>query len=292
MVHSMTGYGRAAGTFEGEGLTVEVSSVNHRFLECSFRLPYAWNALEPALRETVKRRISRGKLNIAVRRERGPAGKPVFRFDAEVARNYVSASRELADLMNSTNALTLDALMGLDGVFYQQEEDRDLDEINAALADVLGRALDQFDATRANEGRALAADVSGQIASMREALASIEAQLPEIASAYENRLRARMADLNTEAGVKEDRVALELAMMADKADVNEEVVRLKAHFDRIETLLNSTEPIGRELGFLAQEVQREANTLGSKLRDIGVTKDVLRIKIELEKMREQAQNIE
>jgi len=288
----MTGYGRAAGVFEGEGITVELSAVNHRFLECSFRLPYAWNALEPALRDMVKRRISRGKLNVTVRRERGPAGKPNFRFDPEVAQEYIGASRELSSLMNSTGALSLDRLMTLEGVFFQEEEDRDLDVVNAALAGVLDRALDQFNATRETEGAALAEDIQRQVAAMREALAAIEAQLPGIATAYEERLRARIAELNAEAGLKEDRIALELAMMADKADIHEEVVRLKVHFEHVDDLLKSKAPIGRELNFLAQEIQRESNTLGSKLRDIGVTKEVLRIKIELEKLREQAQNIE
>lgn len=292
MVRSMTGYGRASGAFEGEGIAVELSAVNHRFLECSFRLPYAWNALESALRETVKRQVSRGKVNITVRRERGPAGKPSFRFDPAVAQEYINASRELSSLMNSTGALSLDRLMTLEGVFFQEEEDRDLEVVNAALADVLERALEQFNHTRETEGAALATDIRGQLAAMREALASIEVQLPGIASAYEERLRTRVAELTAEAGMKEDRIALELAMMADKADVHEEVVRLKAHFEHVDDLLNSKEPIGRELNFLAQEIQRESNTLGSKLRDIGVTKEVLRMKIELEKLREQAQNIE
>ena len=288
----MTGYGRATGLFEGEGLLIEVSAVNHRFLEPTFRLPYVWNAVEPVLRDTLKQHVSRGKVNINIRRERGAAGHPNFRFDPHVAETYIEASRELAALMSSTDALSLDALMTLDGVFYQEDQEQDLDAVKAALTVLLGEALVQFNTAREREGEALAADLRNQLAAMRDALASIEAQIPAVAQAYEERLQARLAELNTEVGIKEDRLAMELALMAEKTDVNEEVVRLKAHFTHVTALLDSPDPIGRELNFLAQEIQRETNTLGSKLRDIGATKDVLRIKGELEKLREQAQNIE
>jgi uncharacterized protein (TIGR00255 family) len=292
MTRSMTGFGQAVGELDGETISIEVSAVNHRFLESSLRLPMSWASLEPVLREAAKDLVARGKLYIQVRRERGPAGRPIIRYDAEVAGQYAAAANALAGMLNTTERLSLNTLAQLEGVFYHEEETRDLDRVKEVLIPVLRQALEQLNVTRTNEGQALAVDILERIAQMREALAAIETRLPEISQAYEERLRTRIADLAAETGLKEERLALEVALMADKSDVNEEVVRLKAHFAHVEDLLAGTEPAGRDLGFVAQEIQREVNTLGSKLRDIGVTREVLRLKSELEKLREQAQNIE
>ena len=292
MARSMTGFGRAVGTVEDERVAIEVSSVNHRFLECSFRIPNAWNAVQPALRQALKRHVARGKLIVAVHRESGPSGRQTVRCDLEVARRYIKAGRELAQLMSTTESLSLNTLAQLDGVFYQQEEEKDIEKVKAALTETLENALIQFNAMRTVEGEALAKDIAERIRQMRDALGAIEGHLPGLAQAYEEHLRARVAELNAEAGLKEERIVIEIALMADKADVHEEVVRLKAHLEYVSDVLGSPEPIGRELNFAAQEIQREANTLGSKLRDIGVTREALRIKSELEKLREQAQNIE
>ena len=292
MTRSMTGFGRATGHLDGEIITAELSAVNHRYFECQFRLPYVWTAVEPALRELVKEYVSRGKVNVTIRRGRGPAGRPNVQYDPHVAEQYIAASCELAELMSTTESLSLNTLAGLEGVFYQEEEEEDLEKVRGAVAEVLIEALGQFNAARQGEGRTLAADITQRVTFMSEALAAIEARLPELAAAYEERLRARVAELNAEAGLKEERMALEVALMADKADVHEEVVRLKSHLAYAGELLDSPEPVGRDLNFLAQEIQRETNTLGAKLRDVGVTREVLNIKSELEKLREQVQNIE
>lgn len=292
MALSMTGFGRATGELDGERVSVELSSVNHRYFECSFRLPFAWTALEPVLRELIRGRISRGKITVNVRRQQGLMGRRAVVFDPEVAQAYLRASQQLAAIMHTGEALSLNTLAGLDGVFFPEEAEEDLDHVRDGLTPVLGAALDQYNAVRGTEGEALTRDIADRVARMREALEAISARVPELAAAYESRLRIRMTDLNAEAGVREDRLALELAMMADKSDIHEEVVRLKTHFDHASALLESREPIGRELNFLAQEIQREANTLASKLRDIGVAREAMKIKLELEKLREQAQNIE
>jgi len=292
MALSMTGFGRATGKLGEESYTVELSAVNHRFLDCFFRLPYSWTPLEPRLREAVKRCISRGKVTVNVRRDRGVSGPPVVRCDTDVAKQYLAASRQLAEVMSTTEALSLNTLVNLEGVFYQEEQEEDLEAVFASLQDTLDRACEQLHRGRAEEGQALAEDVVRRIREMRDALSVVEARIPEIVQAYEERLRARVAELNAEAGLAEDRLALEVALLAEKSDVNEEVVRLKAHFDHAEEVLGREAPVGRELNFLCQEVQREVNTLGSKLRDIGVTREILRMKSELEKVREQAQNLE
>lgn len=292
MTRSMTGFGRVSAEIDNESVTIEVSTVNHRFLECTFRMPSVWAALEAPLRNIVKDALSRGKLNVFIRRGRGPMGRPVIHFDTENARQYIDASRELARMMNSTGALSLDTLAQLEGVFYQEEQEQDLDQVKEPLCAAFADALEQLNQSRAVEGESLARDVAARIAEMQDAVASVEVMLPELSKAYAERLRARVAELNTEVGLAEDRIAVELTLMADKMDVNEEIVRLKSHFDQVLSLLQQKEPIGRDLNFLSQELQREINTLGSKLRDIEVTREVLRLKSELEKLREQAQNIE
>lgn len=292
MTRSMTGFGRVSTDIDNETVTIEANAVNHRFLECTFRLPGVWASLETELRNVVKQHLSRGKITISLRRGRGATGRPVIRFDEENARQYIDASRELAHMMNSTEALSLDVLAQMEGVFYQEEQEQDIERAKSILAEALAEALGQLNQARAQEGEVLAQDIADRIAEMRDALATVEQRLPELAAAHTQRLRDRVVELNADVAVPEERLAIEIALMADKMDVNEEVVRLNSHFVQVESLLAQTEPIGRDLNFLAQELQREINTLGSKLRDTEVTREVLRLKGELEKLREQAQNIE
>jgi len=288
----MTGFGRATGAFGEEHFSIEVSSVNHRFLECSFRLAGSWSVLEPKLKEALKDKLARGKVNVTLRRDRGPAGRPNVKCDLKVAEEYLRASRELVDLMSSTERLSLDTLARMDGVFYQEEEEQDLDAVLEAVTQVLSEALDQVQRVREQEGAALAEDLKTRVAEMTDALVEIERQAPEVNAQYETRLKERIAELAVDSKLTEDRLAIEVALLCDKSDVNEEIVRLKAHFAHVTELVEKSEPIGRELNFLSQEIQREVNTIGSKLRDLGVTREVLRMKSELEKLREQAQNIE
>ncbi len=292
MTRSMTGFGRATGALDEESFTVELSAVNHRFFECGVRLPNGWSPLEAPLRDLVRKAVSRGKINVYIRRDPQAATRPCVRLDENMAKQYVDASRQLAHIMKSTEALSLNVLAQLEGVFRQEEPEQDMEALKTALGGALQEALAQFNATRETEGAALAKDMLDSIQAMAEALAAVEERIPELNAAYETRLRERVAELNAEAGIKEDRLALEVALLADKTAVSEEVVRLKAHFDRGRELLTSDAPVGRDLNFLTQEIQREINTLGSKLRDVGVTREVLRMKSDLEKMREQVQNVE
>ncbi len=292
MTRSISGFGRVSTDVENETVTIEVNAVNHRFLECSFRLPGVWASLETDLRNVVKKNVARGKVTISMRRGRGATGRPVISFDRENAQQYIDASRELAHMMPSTEALSLDVLAQMDGVFFQEEPEQDIETTKKVIIQALNDAVAQLNQAREQEGEVLAKDVAERIAEMRDALAVVEGRLPELAEAHAQRLRDRVAELNSDVGIAEERLAMELALMADKMDVNEEVVRLNSHFDQVLNLLGQDEPIGRDLNFLAQELQREINTLGSKLRDSDVTREVLRLKSELEKLREQAQNIE
>lgn len=292
MILSMTGFGRATCELDGEIIQIELTAVNHRYLECSFRLPSAWYALEVTLRECVRQKVARGKLNINVRRDRARMQQRQMQFDPETAQQYVDAAEALRKLMSSTENLALNTLVQLEGVFYAEEAEEDLEKVGKVLCRGLEDALEQFNAAREKEGVALAEDLALRIDLMRGSLTVIEGRTPELIHEYETRLWTRVKELNTEVGMAEDRLAVEVALMAEKADVTEELVRLKAHFDHVDSLLKNADPVGRELNFLSQEIQRETNTLGSKLRDVGVTREVLKMKSELEKFKEQAQNIE
>jgi uncharacterized protein (TIGR00255 family) len=293
MVCSMTGFGKASGQLKGDEISVELSTVNHRFLDCTLRLPSSWTALEQPLKGVVKDTLGRGKVYAVVTRKRGAeGGGQAVQFDAEIARSYVDASKELVRIQGTMETLSIDTLIRLDGVVSLSEPEEDLDSVLEFLTKLLGEALAQADQMRQTEGGQLAADIRGRVAGLREILARIEERLPEVRKLYEERLRQRIADLVDDPAVTEERVMLEVAVMAEKSDVTEEVVRLKGHYDHIEELLEAAEPIGRRLDFLAQEIQREMNTLGVKCRDSAISREVLDMKAELEKVREQLQNIE
>ena len=292
MTQSMTGFGKAARELDGGMVTVEVSAVNHRYLDCGMHLPPSWSGLEPVLKETVRKAVVRGRVNVWVGRKRGARQAQPVTFDAEVAKQYVEAGRHLAKLLGNMESLSLDVLAQLEGVLHLEDAEEDLERAGAVVVDALGEALDALKVMRATEGEALAADLRQRIEALGELLGVVEARLPELEALNKARLLGRLAELNAEVGVAEERVAMEVAVLSDKGDVTEEVVRLKTHMAHALALLDNDTPAGRELNFLTQEMQRESNTLGSKARDGDVTREVVRMKSELEKVREQALNIE
>jgi uncharacterized protein (TIGR00255 family) len=288
----MTGFGKASRDMDGCAVSIKLSSVNHRYLDSSLRLPNEWSSLDPVLREALKKRLSRGKLTVTISRKRGPGTPQTVRFDEGMARQYVQASKELGEMLGNGETLPLSTLAQFNGIFYHEDDGEDLDQAKAVLLDILSEALNQLDTMRAAEGEALHEELTGRLDKLRERLGSIEERLPELNQIHEEKLRARIEELNDDAKVTEDRVALEVAIMAERGDVTEEVVRLKSHLDHAAALLESAEPVGRQLNFLAQELQREINTLGAKVRDTDVVRQILEMKSELEKLREQIQNIE
>lgn len=291
MPRSMTGFGKATSAIDGDLVSVEVSAVNHRYLDCSVRSPSAWVSLEPVVKQVVRGRLGRGKIQITLNRKRQGSSIKAVHLDEDVARQYVAASGALSALAGG-GSLSVDVLAQLEGVFYYDESLEDLDRAQSAIEKVVNAALDALDAMRTAEGAALARDMRGRVALMRETLAGIEELLPRLSEQYEARLRARIDDLRGDTNITEERIAMEVALLAEKADVTEEVVRLKTHLDHTIELLEQDGPIGRQLDFLSQEIQREVNTLGVKTRECGVTREILTLKSELEKIREQVQNIE
>jgi uncharacterized protein (TIGR00255 family) len=292
MPHSMTGFGKASAHLDGDVISIEISAVNHRFLDCSVRTPSAWSALEPLIKQAVRNRLGRGKIQVFVNRKRQGSPIRAVHFDAGVAKQYADAAAELGDMLASDAPLSIDTLAQLEGVFYHEEPDEDIERVRDVVIEALNSGLSELDTMRANEGAALAADLHGRVDLMRETLAVVEEHLPRIAEQYETRLRTRIDELKGDTNLSEERIAMEVALLAEKADVTEEVVRLKTHLDHTVELLGQDGPIGRQLDFLSQEIQREVNTLGVKSRECSVTREILTLKSELEKIREQVQNIE
>lgn len=292
MIRSMTGFGKASCVEGGLALSVELSSVNHRFLDASVRLPGEWSTLDPDIRDLLKRRLSRGKVNLTVSRKRGPGATQSMSFDEDTAKQYIDASHKIGHLLGHFEPLSINTLALLQGVFGYEDNQDVLEKEQEIVLKAVGQAIDRLEEMRATEGAVLSQDLTDRVESIRATLALVEARLPELNSAYEERLRQRVSELSTESAVAEERIAMELAILAEKGDVTEETVRLKAHLDHAIELEGSDEAVGRQLNFLAQEIQREINTLGSKVRDSEISRHVIAMKSELEKIREQVQNIE
>jgi len=288
----MTGFTRYETEVHGESAVIEISSVNHRFLDLSFRLPNQWAILEPNLRDIAKNLLSRGKVSVNIRYGKSLGVSPKIRLDKDRAHLYIEAARELMHLMSSTNGLSLDALIALDGIFVPVEEEPDLDHICAILGEALKKAVAQLNEVRAKEGAALITAMYEHLETLVRLLEKVEKRAPELLMLYDEKLRRRMAEINAEVGVKEERLAMEVAVMADRMDVTEELVRFKAHTVHARDIMAGSGPMGRDLNFLVQEMLREANTLGSKLRDVEAGRDIIEIKTEIEKIREQIQNLE
>lgn len=292
MVRSMTGFGKASCTYNNDAVTMELSAVNHRYLDAVIRLPSEWSSLDHALRETLQEGISRGKVNVSVTRKRADGGAQRLKLDRGLAEQYIEISKELAALIGSAEPLSVQTLAQFDGIYTHEEEAEDLEAASAMLRTLLAEGVATLNAMRENEGRALARDLLDRLLAIRASLSQIEERLPVLNELHAERLRSRIRDLAQDSGLAEDRIALEVALSAERGDVTEEVVRLKSHLDHAEELLGVDEPVGRKLNFLSQEVQREINTLGAKVRDTEVVRNVLDMKSELERIREQIQNIE
>ncbi len=292
MIRSMTGFGKAARDFQGDAVSIELSAVNHRFLDAAIRLPFEWSPLDPTLREALRDRLSRGKVNVSVNRRRSNGATQRLKLDKDLAAQYIQLSRELAHLIGTDERVSLNTIAHYPEVFSAEGEGEDLDAVRPFLLELLAEALSGLEAMREAEGRALARDLTTRLDAIRLSLASVEERLPVLNELYAERLRARVLELAQDVTVVQDRIALEVALAAERGDVSEEVVRLKSHLDHAAELFDGDEPAGRKLNFLSQEMQREINTLGSKVRDSEVVRQVLEMKSELERFREQIQNIE
>lgn len=291
MIRSMTGFGSASGEFAGRAVTVEVKSVNNRFREVVTRMPKICAPLEDAVKKQVAARLERGRVDLWVQMDDRELKKKAVRVDFEFAAELRNLLAELKYRLDLEGPITLDQLLSL-GVVGQEEDSPALEELWAALSPLVDRALDGLVAMREAEGRSLAGDLEKRLSN----LAACNRRVEELASgapdAFLEKLQNRLSELGAGVKVDQTRLAQEVALMADRADITEEVVRFASHLGRFGDILSGAEAAGRRLDFLLQEMGREVNTMGSKSQDLDVTGLVLDMKAELEKLREQVQNIE
>jgi uncharacterized protein (TIGR00255 family) len=291
MIRSMTGFGAGHGASGGEALDVEARSVNHKFCEVKVRLPRELAALELDAAKQVRERLARGGVDVSVRRA-GTAGGLVPKVDLELAAAYARAFEELRARLGIGGAPTLADVAAADGVLKLEERALDLDAARAALRAALGAALDGLVAMRAREGEALQRDLEARLASVEALVAQVAALVPRSVEHLRARLEERVAELTRGVPLDPARLAQEVALLADRTDVTEEVTRLGSHLAQARALLQGGEPAGRKLDFLVQEMHREVNTIGSKSQSTEIAALVVSAKAEVERLREQVQNVE
>ena len=293
MVRSMTGFGRAQMELDGMSITVELKSVNHRGFEFTAKTPRTYGFLDDKLKTLFQSVITRGKVECFVTISALDSDDCVVEVNHSLAGGYYDALRELAERYGLSDDFTVGTLARCSSdIFVVRKNAADEDAVWAAVSTVAKAAADSFVAMREAEGERLKADVLSRAEVILEDVAYIEKRSPETVKEYNAKLLERMKNLLGDIHVDEQRLLTEAAIFADKIAVAEETVRLRSHIDQLYALLDSSEPVGRRLDFLAQEMNREANTIGSKCQNVDITKRVLNIKAEVEKIREQIQNIE
>ncbi len=292
MIKSMTGYGRAVGTADGMTVTVEIKSVNHRFYEFSARVSRGYSFLEEKLKSFVQQRVSRGKVECFVQIENEETQDGVVSINESLAAGYYAAIQQLCETYHLKASDNVELLASHPDIFNVKKPPADEDKIWKAVQCVAQEALDSFIRMRQIEGEKLKADVLSRAQAILEDVSFIEARSPQTIVEYNEKLKARLKELLGDVSVDEQRLLTEAAIYADKIAVAEETVRLRSHIDQLYAFFEAAEPVGRKLDFLVQEINREANTIGSKASDIDIAKRVINIKSEVEKIREQIQNIE
>ena len=293
MIKSMTGYGRARAMLHLRDITVEVRSVNNRYLDCTVKMPRMYAFAEDAIKQCVQQAVSRGKVDVYITVDASAADVAKVTVNRELAGQYAAALRELAQACGQeTYSVSPETLSRFPDVLTVTKADEDLETVSADLCTVLREALDAYNAMRAVEGKKLAEDISHRLDVILDNTARVEQRSPETVAEYRAKLTARMQEVLQSATVDPQRILTEAAIYADKVAVDEETVRLRSHVAQLRTMLESDEPMGRKMDFLIQEVNRESNTIGSKCSDVAIAKVVVDLKAEVEKMREQVQNVE
>jgi len=292
MIKSMTGYGSAKGTVEGLEICVELKSVNNRFLDCSVRMPRSFLFAEEMVKSRVQSHISRGKVDVFVNVDSSAAGEMTVRVNEALLRGYVDAIRHIAEECGLPDDLTAQSVSRFPDVLSVEKRDLDAEAISSGMAEIVESALLDFDAMRLREGEKLYEDVLSRLETIDTLVSAVEAKAPETVAEYRRRLEQRMQELLGSAGIDESRILAEAAVFADHIAVDEETVRLRSHMSQLRSMLGSGSPAGRKIDFLIQEFNREANTIASKCQNSELAHVVVDLKMEIEKIREQIQNIE
>lgn len=292
MIRSMTGYGRGQQTLGGMDITVEIRSVNHRYYEYSSRLPRVYGFLDERLKGYLQKAVSRGKVDVGVWIDTVDAPGSEVVVNHALAEGYLKALHELAQTYGLRDDVSVNTLSRFPDILTVRKAAEDEEAIWEAVRQVADEALAGFVAMREREGARMREDVLARRQTILRAVEQVEARSPEIVREHMAKVEARMKELLSTATVDEQRLLTEAALFADKTATAEETVRLRSHLDQLETLVNASEPVGRKLDFLVQEINRETNTIGSKVQDVELARVVVDVKAEIEKIREQIQNLE
>ena len=292
MVKSMTGYGRARQTLHGRDITVEVRSVNNRYLDCTVKVPRTYIFAEDAVKSRVQKAVSLGKVDVFITIDATAADETVVAVNEPLARGYYEALTKIRDIFSLEGELTAAVLAKFPDVLTVTKAEEDLESVAGDICAVLDEALEAYNAMRAVEGVKLCEDIAGRVTTIETVVGKVEERSPQTVAAYREKLTARMQEVLQSTTIDESRILTEAAIFADKIAVDEETVRLRSHIAQLRAMLKSDQPVGRKLDFLIQEVNRECNTIGSKCNDLTIAQDVVNMKAEVEKIREQVQNIE
>ena len=292
MIKSMTGFGRCEHVQGNRKFTVEIKAVNHRYFDVNIKMPKKFNFFESAIRSVMKEYIQRGKVDVFITIDATGADETVVSLNEPLARGYYDALSRLSEMFSLKDDLTAVALAKFPDVLTVTKAEEDMESVAGDICTVLDESLAAYNAMRAVEGQKLSEDISGRVTTIETVVGKVEERSPQTVAAYRERLMARMQEVLQSTTIDESRILTEAAIFADKIAVDEETVRLRSHIAQLRTMLGSDQPVGRKLDFLIQEVNRECNTIGSKCNDLSITQDVVNMKAEVEKIREQVQNIE
>lgn len=291
-MHSMTGYGKGVSKRDGKTITIEIKTVNHRFLDCNIKLPRNFLFVEDRVKKAVSSAISRGHVDLYLTYEQSSTDEGAYTVDMELASNYLAAVRQLENGTGLANDVTLSTLLRVGDIVTRQQSVEDEDLLAEMTLEAASEALVNLKVMREKEGQSQKADIASKLDTIEACLDRIKEFAPKVVEDYRELLNARIAEVVEPSLVDKQRLATEVALYADHCAIDEEITRLSTHISNMRSLLEATEPVGRKMDFLVQEFNRETNTIGSKANDMRITKEVLAIKNEIEKMREQAANIE
>ena len=292
MIKSMTGFGRSEIASGNRKIMVEMKSVNHRFLEASIKMPKKLNVFEARIRDVIKKYASRGKIDVFITYEDSSENNVNIKYNAAVAKEYMDIFRQMEEEFAIRNDITVGALSRYPEVITMEEAKEDEEELWNFIQDAVKEACEGFVKTRITEGENLKKDILAKLTFLEQEVSAVEERSPQIVAEYRQKLEEKVAELLADTQLEENRLAAEVILYADKICTDEEVVRLKSHIQHMRATLEEKEGIGRKLDFIAQEMNREANTILSKANDIEVSNHAISLKTEIEKIREQIQNIE
>ncbi len=291
MLKSMTGFGRAEKMFDDFEVKVNLKSVNHRYMDASIRMPKYYTFAEDKIRQAAAKYISRGKIEIFISVDRIEGSGKTIAIDKDVAKNYIDALRTLAEF-GIEDDVKISTISQYHDIFKIESDEEDEERITAMLLEVFSAAAEDFVNMRIEEGKNMEKDILSHLDILAEKLTQVEIRYPQIVDEYKNRLKGKISEVLEDKNIDEARIVTEVAIFAERTDIGEETVRLSSHIKEFRKALSTDQPIGKKLDFMIQEMNRETNTMGSKANDVEISKIIVDMKSEIEKIREQIQNIE